>query len=393
VASITLSAPPPQTFFIAGVIVAGVLVASLVITQRDVWVPVLARHRRGLYWALGGGLFAIVVTFAASHIGDVESVLRRIAGGDPLWLVLAGLLEVISFAGYMVLTHAVYRPRAAVIDWPASVEMTLAGVVATRIFSAGGAGGIAFTAWVLTRAGMDGRTAARRLSAFMILLYSVYVGSLLIGGALVVAGIVGDVPEGLGVVAFLVGGSVTVIFLLILRIPPDIERRAHEVAERGGRLSGIAARLAAAPQVAGAATRLALQLWREDRSVIAWPLVWWAFDVAVLWAAFKAFGSPPPIAAVILCYFLGSLGNLLPLPGGVGGAEGGMLGAFVASGVDAGLALVAVITYQVISTYMPALPGLAAYVSLKRRMDGWREAGPALGPGQTAVAGEPARVI
>ena len=125
-ASITLSAPPPQTFFIAGVIVAGVLVASLVITQRDVWVPVLARHRRGLYWALGGGLFAIVVTFAASHIGDVESVLRRIAGGDPLWLVLAGLLEVISFAGYMVLTHAVYRPRAAVIDWPASVEMTLA---------------------------------------------------------------------------------------------------------------------------------------------------------------------------------------------------------------------------------------------------------------------------
>ena len=52
----------------------------------------------------------------------------------------------------------------------------------------------------------------------------------------------------------------TVIFLLILRIPPDIERRAHEVAERGGRLSGIAARLAAAPQVAGAATRLALQL-------------------------------------------------------------------------------------------------------------------------------------
>ena len=109
--------------------------------------------------------------------------------------------------------------------------------------------------------------------------------------------------------------------------------------------------------------------------MIAWPLVWWAFDVAVLWAAFKAFGSPPPIAAVILCYFLGSLGNLLPLPGGVGGAEGGMLGAFVASGVDAGLALVAVITYQVISTYMPALPGLAAYVSLKRRMDGWREAG------------------
>jgi len=353
---------------------------------------VLARHRRGLYWALGGGLFAILVTFAASHIGDVESVLRRIAGGDPLWLVLAGLLEVISFGGYMVLTRAVYRPRAAVIDWAASIELTLAGVVATRIFSAGGVGGIAFTAWVLTRAGMDGRTAARRLSAFMILLYSVYIATLLIGGALVVAGIVGDVPEGLGVAAFAVGGSVTVVFGLILRIPPDIERRANEIAEGGGRLSGIAARLAAAPQVAGAATRLALQIWRDDRTVIVWPLVWWAFDIGVLWAAFQAFGSPPPIATVILCYFLGLLGNLLPLPGGVGGTEGGMLGAFAASGVDAGLALVAVITYQVISTYVPALPGLAAYVSLKRRMDGWRGGGAAVEPAPAMVAGEAPRV-
>ena len=102
-----------------------------------------------------------------------------------------------------------------------------------------------------------------------------------------------------------------------------------------------------------------------------WPLVWWGFDIAVLWAAFQAFGSPPPVVTVILCYFLGSLGNLLPLPGGVGGREGGILGAFVACGVAASLALVSTIAYQVISTYLPALPGLVAYLTLKRRMNGW----------------------
>lgn len=361
-------------------IVAAVLLASFAITRRDSWVPVLARHRRGVYWALGGGFVAVVVTFASAHIHDVEDVLQRLAGGDPLWLFAAGVLEAVSFAGYMVLTRTVYRPRAPVIGWAASVEMTLAGVVATRIFSAGGVGGIAFTAWVLTRAGMDGRRAARRLSAFMILLYSVYVGTLLIGGALVVAGIVGAVPQALGLVALAVGGGVTTMFLLLLKVPPDLERRAERVAEEGGRLSGIAARLATAPQVAGNATRLALEIARDDRLVMLWPVVWWGFDVAVLWAAFQAFGSPPPVATVTLCYFLGSLGNLLPLPGGVGGTEGGMLGAFVACGVDAGLALVAVITYQVISTYLPAVPGLVAYVSLKRRMNGWRtdEGGPGL---------------
>ena len=373
-------------------IIAAVLLASFAITQRDSWVPVLARHRRGLYWALGGGIFAVVVTFVASHTADVEDVLQRLAGGDPLWLMAAGVLEAISFGGYVVLTRAVFRPRAPVIDWAVSVELTLAGVVATRIFSAGGVGGIAFTAWVLTRAGMDGRQAARRLSAFMILLYSVYVGTLLFGGALVVTGILGDVPQALGLVALTVGGAVTVLFLLILRIPPDVERRAREVAEGGGRLSGIAARLAAAPQVAANATRLAISIAREDRTVMLWPVVWWGFDIAVLWTAFQAFGSPPPVGTVILCYFLGSLGNLLPLPGGVGGREGGILGAFVACGVGASLALVATIAYQVISTYLPAFPGLGAYLDLKRRMNGWRTDGGEPGLPGPAVEGTPARV-
>jgi uncharacterized membrane protein YbhN (UPF0104 family) len=65
------------------------------------------------------------------------------------------------------------------------------------------------------------------------------------------------------------------------------------------------------------------------------------------------------------------MGNLLPLPGGVGGSEGGMVGAFAASGVDAGLALVAVVSYQVMSTYLPGLPGIAAYLDLRRRMRAW----------------------
>ncbi len=95
---------------------------------------------------------------------------------------------------------------------------------------------------------------------------------------------------------------------------------------------------------------------------------------------------------MILCYFLGSLGNLLPLPGGVGGREGGILGAFVACGVGASLALVSTIAYQVISTYLPAVPGLVAYWTLKRRMNGWGTHGDGAEPAAAAVEGAPARV-
>jgi uncharacterized membrane protein YbhN (UPF0104 family) len=67
-----------------------------------------------------------------------------------------------------------------------------------------------------------------------------------------------------------------------------------------------------------------------------------------------------------LGYFVGMLGNLLPLPGGVGGVEGGMIGAFVALGVPAGLAIVAVLSYRAFAFWLPTIPGLLAYGQLRR---------------------------
>ena len=48
-----------------------------------------------------------------------------------------------------------------------------------------------------------------------------------------------------------------------------------------------------------------------------------ALTSRVLWAMFHAFGSPPPFTVIWMAYFVGMLGNLLPLPGGLGGVEGG----------------------------------------------------------------------
>ena len=61
---------------------------------------------------------------------------------------------------------------------------------------------------------------------------------------------------------------------------------------------------------------------------------------------FHAFGSPPPFTVIWMAYFVGMLGNLLPLPGGLGGVEGGMIGAFAAFGVDFNLAVLAVLSYR-----------------------------------------------
>jgi uncharacterized membrane protein YbhN (UPF0104 family) len=296
---------------------------------------------------------AVVAALLATHEAELERLLRRIEGGDPLWLAIAAAFEVASFAGYVVLVRIIYAPLAPELDLGASIELTLAGVVATRLLSAGGAGGIAFTAWVLTRAGVGARVAARRLAAFLMVLYATYMGSLVIGGLVVIAG-VGNVPRALGITSLGVGGLVTVAaaVLFVFRLPLPV---IGDVTD---------------------SLREALDIVRERPTALLGSVLWWAGDIATLWAAFQAFGTPPALGIVVLCYFLGQLGNLLPLPGGVGGTEGGMTGAFVACHVSLELTIVAVVTYQLISSYLPALPGLPAYASLRRRMRGWGGAQP-----------------
>jgi uncharacterized protein (TIRG00374 family) len=88
---------------------------------------------------------------------------------------------------------------------------------------------------------------------------------------------------------------------------------------------------------------------------------------------FHAFGSPPPLTVIWMAYFLGTLGNLLPLPGGLGGVEGGMIGAFAAFGVDFNLSVLAVLSYRGISFWLPTLPGGVAYLQLRRTVARWRE--------------------
>ena len=50
-----------------------------------------------------------------------------------------------------------------------------------------------------------------------------------------------------------------------------------------------------------------------------------------------------------MAYFTGMLGNVLPLPGGVGGVEGGMIAALIGFDVAGGLAVAVVLSYRAIA--------------------------------------------
>jgi uncharacterized protein (TIRG00374 family) len=123
--------------------------------------------------------------------------------------------------------------------------------------------------------------------------------------------------------------------------------------------------------------RTALSLIRSRNPFLLGAIAWWGFDIAVLWACFCAFGDPPPTGVLVMAYFVGMLANALPLPGGIGGVDGGMIGAFAAFGVGIDVALVAVLTYRIFSFWLPTVPGIIAYLQLRRTMTRWSETRPA----------------
>jgi len=135
--------------------------------------------------------------------------------------------------------------------------------------------------------------------------------------------------------------------------------------------------VASAASAAGAVAagiRGALALLRGRDPALIGAIGWWGFDIAVLWACFHAFGEPPPPAVLVMAYFTGMLGNLLPLPGGVGGVEGGMIAALIGFGVAGGLAVVAVLSYRAFAFWLPTIPGAIAYLQLRRTVEEWKGA-------------------
>ena len=104
-------------------------------------------------------------------------------------------------------------------------------------------------------------------------------------------------------------------------------------------------------------------------AIVLGSLGYWAFDNMVLWACFHAFGVHPPLTIVLMGYLIGQLGGLLPIPGGLGGVEGGLVGTLVVYGVSLRDAVAAVLAYRVIQFWIPLLLALPAFVSLQRGLN------------------------
>ena len=305
--------------------------------------------------------------------------LGKLGDADLTWIAVAIGFNVVAIATYIALFKAVVGGDVLRLTWGETYEINMAGVAATLLFSAAGAGGIALTYWALRKAGMTRRDVGRRMVAFLALHYVFYPFALIVFGVLLRTGVLpGKHSVELTVVPAAVAGVLLVLGLLLALIPSDLGRRAAAHAH-GEWAQTIAQNVAKVPAIAAEGFRFAIGLFahpsRGGLAVIG-AAGFWAANIGILWASFQAFGVEVPIAVVVQGFFLGMVANLFPLaPAGVGAVDAGMIGAFVLFGLPEETVFPAILIYRLVAFWLPIPPGIVAFFQLRKRVVRWEEEG------------------
>jgi uncharacterized membrane protein YbhN (UPF0104 family) len=312
-----------------------------------------SRLKRSLLLLAG---IVLVVVAAIVLVPGLGSLRDRFAGAQPGWLVLAAVLQLGSCVSYVLVFRAVFCRR---MSWRTSTEIGLSELAANSVFSIGGAGGLALGAWILRRGGLATAFIARRTVAFFLLTSLANVGFLILGSLALASGLLNGSPGFVLAVVPAVAGALAIALAVA----------AHRVA---GALAGrsVRARINAAAHAVGAGVDEAMSLLRSKNvALVVGAAGYLLFDVAMLAVCFPAFGNDiPPVGVLLVAYIIGQLGGLIPIPGGIGGVDGGLIGTLVIYGVDATDAAVAVIAYRGLLLAIPALLGLPALAILRRRL-------------------------
>jgi uncharacterized protein (TIRG00374 family) len=322
---------------------------------------------------LVGGIY-----FLFPKIVGVSGTFNRLGDAAPVWLVVAGAFCVAAYGAYVALFRGVVGSLVE-LNWRESYEVTMAGLAASLLFSAGGAGGVILTYWALRKAGMEARQAACRMVAFLILLYSVYALAVIVDGILLRTGLLnGPNPAGLTIVPAVVAGALLCVALLLTLIPGDLERRMGAASETG-RFGRLARRFATVPATLARGARTALELIKTPSRgglAVAGAVGYWAANIGILWASFHGYGLSVPLGVIVMGFFVGLAANLVPLaPAGVGAVDAGMIGVFVLFGYNGADVFPAILTYRLFAFWLPIPPGVVAFFQLRRTVARWEEEG------------------
>jgi uncharacterized membrane protein YbhN (UPF0104 family) len=305
------------------------------------------------------GVFALLIGGALFALPGLDEFRARLAGADPRLVALAAALEVGSCLAFVTAFRGVFSSG---LSWRFSYEVGMAAQAANVLLPTGGAGGLALGAWALRRVGMPAERIGRRTVAFFLITSSVNFLAVIVAGV--------------GLASGLLGGQVALLTALVPALLAAAALTAIALSPRlldsstGGSTGRIRVALARGRGYLADGVRDALGLIGAGRPLVIFgAIAYMGLDVLALAAVFAAFGGgAPSLGVFVLAYAVGQLGGLVPLPGGVGGTDGGLILAFGLLGTPVAIAAAAVVGYRAFQLGVPAILGLTAYARLRRSL-------------------------
>lgn len=324
-------------------------------------------------------ILLVGIYFLFPKLVGLGDAVGKLGEADPIWIAVAVVFSIASYATYIALFKAVVGGEDLRLTWRETYQINMAGVAATLLFSAGGAGGVALTYWALRKAGMRRREVARRMVAFVSLHYAFYPLALIVFGLLLRTGVVnGENSVELTIIPAAVAGVMLMLGVLVTLIPADVEGRLMPHV-RGEHMRSLVEWVSGVPETLGEGFRFALRLFTHPRKgglAVLGAAGFWAASIGVLWASFHSLGIHVPLAVVVQGFFLGMVANLFPLaPAGVGAVDAGMIGAFVLFGLPEETVFPAILIFRLVSFWMPIPPGVVAFFQLRNTVRRWEDEG------------------
>jgi uncharacterized membrane protein YbhN (UPF0104 family) len=297
----------------------------------------------------------LIVLFAPRQHED-SSLLNE---ARPGWIAMAVGLELLSCISYVLMFRPIFCPQ---MRWRTAWNISWSSLAAGSIVPASGAAGLALGGWALHEGGMATERIARRSVAFFLIKSSVnFVAVAVLGLAMAVGLLAADQPLWLTLGPALLSILVIAAVIAIPMLGPGEDPPADA--------GKVANAWSAVRRALVTGTSEALHTLRSGNVlVLTGAIGYWIWDNAVLWATFHAFGVSIPLTTILLGYLIGQLGGLLPIPGGIGGIDGGLIGTLIVFGAPAAVTAAAVLVYRVILFWLPLLVGTAAFISLRREL-------------------------
>jgi uncharacterized protein (TIRG00374 family) len=318
------------------------------------------RVRSRLLFVVG---LVVVVALAVTLLPGLGELRSRLAHASPGWLLLGVVLKLLSGLGYVAVFRTTFCRR---MSWPVSLQIGMSELGANALLPTGGAGGLALGAWALKRGGMSGEDIARRTVAFFLLTSLPNVLGVIVLGAALASGLLGG--EG-NLLLTLLPAAIAAAAIALTLLAGRIARKHSERLRAGAASSRRGRALAKTLAALGEGVREALALLRDANVLLIVGLIaYLSFDVMILWATFRALGPAPPLAILWIAYLIGELGGLIPVPGGIGGVDAGLVGTLALYNVPLASATGAVLAYRAIALWVPALFGGVAFLALRRTL-------------------------